>query len=53
MTKLFTYNLMIGNFFLIFNLINFSKALSDVVTGSYPLPLSLLDTLKVLLSFEK
>ena len=32
---------------------NFSNALSEVVTGSYPLPLSLLDIMKVLLSFEK
>ena len=31
---------------------NFSNALSEVVTGSYPLPFSLLDTLKVLFNLE-
>ena len=40
------------NFFAISFLINFSKALSEVVTGSNPLPLNLFETLKVLLSFE-
>ena len=42
----------LGNLLLIFDLINFSNALSEVVTGSYPFPLSLLDTLKVLFNLE-
>ena len=33
------------------DLINFSNALSEVVTGSYPLPFSLLDILKGLSNF--
>ena len=32
--------------------INFSNALSDDVTGSYPFPLNLFDTLKVLFNLE-
>ena len=47
MTVLFPYNLMSQEICLeILDLINFSKALSEDVTGSYPLPFSLLDTLK-------
>ena len=42
-----------GNFLLILALINFSNALSHVVTGSYPLPSNLLLTLKGLFSFLK
>ena len=40
-----------NNFLEILDLINFSNALSEVVTGSYPLPFSLLDILKGLSNF--